>query len=431
MADNMVIYSGGCVARERFSDSFIGLVRELEENRRALFDCPDAIIIHLLAQFGKEIIKDPSLVSIPGLSYLSLWLRRENLYAIYQVNFEKKPGTRDSIPVDSRIEIIYVPRGIICHWIAGNIPLLGFFSLVLAALGKNASILKIHPSVYKYLNPLLQKLEKVTVTINDVSYSGRIITSAVSLVSFPGRDEGLSRDFSLSADCRVIYGSDEAVQAISCLPHQVHADTIVYGPKYSFAVFDKEMIESADFSSMLKGLAQDIVLYNQAACSSPHTIFFEKSSVSLHKIAEELKLALQSLPERMFFPLDEGIAISIINIRARYLLDSSRDILLPDDLKWTICINDTISLEEPVQGRCVFVKEVSDVDESLPLVTRKVQTVALGMADHERKERYVRELAYRGVDRVMAPGTMHEYTQPWDGMLGAGRMVRWIAVAKK
>ena len=430
MADNIVIYSGGCVARERFSDSFIGLVRELEENRRALFDCPDEIIIHLLAQFGKEIIKDPSLVSIPGLSYLSLWLRRENLHAIYHVNLEKIPGTKDPISVDSRIEMIHVPRGIVCHWIAGNIPLLGFFSLVLAALGKNASILKIHPSVYKYLNPLLQKLEQVIVNINGVSYSGSIITSAVSLVSFPGRAESLSRDFSLSADCRVIYGSDEAVQTISSLPHQVHADTIVYGPKYSFAVFDKDAISSPDFPSMLKKLAQDIVLYNQAACSSPHTVFFEKSFIHLHDIAEQLKSALQSLPERMFYPLDEGIAISVINTRTRYLLDSSKDILIPDDMKWTICINDIVSLEEPVQGRCVFVKEVMDIDLVLPLVTRKVQTVALGMADHERKERYVRELAYRGVDRVMAPGTMHEYTQPWDGILGAGRMVRWIAVAK-
>ena len=76
-------------------------------------------------------------------------------------------------------------------------------------------------------------------------------------------------------------------------------------------------------------------------------------------------------------------------------------------------------------------KEVSDIDQVLPLVTRKVQTVALGMVDQVRKERYVRELAYRGVDRVMAPGAMHEFTQPWDGMLGAGRMVRWIAVVKK
>lgn len=428
MEDEIQIYAAGFVVKERYTDSFTGLVKELEENRRPLFDCPDEIIIHLFAQFGKEIIKDPSLMSIPGLSYLSLWLRRENLRAIYLINFKREPGTKDPILVDSRIEMIYVPRGVVCHWIAGNIPLLGFFSLVLATLGKNASILKIHPNVYKFLNLLLQKLEQVTVTIDGMSYSGSIITSAVSLVSFPGKNENMSRDFSLSADCRVIYGSDEAVKAISCLPHQVHADTIVYGPKYSFAVFDKETIFSLDFPLMLKGLAQDIVLYNQAACSSPHTIFFETGSVSLQDIARQLKSAFQTLPERMFYPVDEGIAIPVINIRARYLLDSSRDILIPDDLKWTICINDTISLEEPVQGRCIFIKEVSNIDQVLPLVTRKVQTVALGMIDHERKERYVKELAYRGVDRVMTPGTMHEYTQPWDGMLGAGRMVRWIAV---
>lgn len=431
MEDNIHIYAGGCVDKERYVESFTELIQELEENRRALFECPDEIIIHLFAHFGKEIIKDSSLAYIPGLSYLSLWLRKENLHAIYLANFGIKPGIRDSIPVDSRSEMIHVPRGVVCHWIAGNIPLLGFFSLVLATLGKNASILKIHPAVYKYLNPLLQKLEEVTIEIDRVSYSGKVITLSVSLVSFPGKNEIMSRDFSLSADCRVIYGSHEAVQAISCLPHQVHADTIVYGPKYSFAVFDKEAVESPEFSSMLKGLAQDIVLYNQAACSSPHTIFFEKSKMVLHDIAEQLKSAFQTLPERMFYPLDEGIAISVINTRARFLLDSSKDILLPDDLKWTVCINDAISLEEPVQGRCVFVKEVSDIDQVLPLVTRKVQTVALGIVDQVRKERYVRELAYRGVDRVMAPGTMHEFTQPWDGMLGAGRMVRWIAVVKK
>lgn len=431
MEDNIHIYAGGCVDKERYAESFTELIRELEENRRVLFDCPDETIIYLLIQFGKEIIQEQSLVSIPGLSYLSLWLRKENLNALYQVNFGKKPGIRSSIPVDSRSEMIHVPRGVVCHWIAGNIPLLGFFSLVLATLGKNASILKIHPSVYKYLNLLLQKLEQVTIEIEGVHYTGKIITSSISLVSFTGRNENMSRNFSLAADCRVIYGSDEAVQAISCLPHQVHTDTIVYGPKYSFAVFDKEAVESRNFSSMLKGLAQDIVLYNQAACSSPHTIFFEKSLISIQDIGEQLKLALQSLPDRMFYPLDEGIALSVINTRARYLLDSSRDILIPDDLKWTICINDVISLEEPVQGRCVFLKGVPNIDQVLPLVTRKVQTVALGIVDQVRKERYVRELAYWGVDRVMAPGTMHEFTQPWDGMLGAGRMVRWIAVAKK
>lgn len=430
MDDTIVIHAIGCMEKEQYADSFTELVQTLEENRRVLFDCPDTVVIEILIQFGKEIIRDSSLASIPGLSYLSLWLRRENLADIYRVNFGKELGCTDTNQVPSRVEMIHVPRGIVCHWVAGNIPLLGVYSMILATLGKNASILKIHPSVSQFLSPLFQKLADVSVHDKGVTYSGRIITSAVSLVSFPGKNERISREFSLAADCRVVYGGDEAIEAVSRLPHQAHADTLIFGPKYSFSVFDKEAIVSGEFSSMLIGLAHDIVIYNQAACSSPHTIFFEKSLFSIHDIAEKLQNAFLSVPQRMFTPLDIGVALSVIQTRARYLLDCSRDILLSDDLRWTICINDSLSLEEPIQGRCVFMKEVTDIDQILPLITRKVQTVALGMLDQGRKERYVRELAYRGVDRVMKPGTMHEYTQPWDGMLSAGRMVRWIAVRR-
>lgn len=430
MEDDIRVYAGGCIPQDRLIHSFASVVSELECNRRILFDCPDPIIIRLLTQFGRDIGKDPSLASIPGIPYLSLWLRRENLQALFQVNFGRSPDWTDPVPVDSRVEMIAVPRGIVCHWIAGNIPLLGLYSLVLATLGKNASIIKIHPDAYPYLHPLIQRLEEVTVEYNGETYSGSIITSSVCLVSFPGKNEPLSQAFSLVADCRVVYGSDDAVKAISRLPHQTHADTIIYGPKYSFSAFDSVMIESPEFLSMLKSLARDIVQFNQAACSSPHTVFFEKSALSLDAIAEQLEEALRSVPERLFPPLDEGIAVSVINTRARYLLDDSRDIRLPDDLKWTICMNDSVSLEEPVQGRCIFIKEVPEVDLVLPLITRKVQTVALGMGDKEKRKRFIRELAFRGVDRVMTPGTMHEYTQPWDGMLGAGRMVRWIAVRK-
>ncbi len=91
MEDKILIHEGGCVAEERYTDSFEELVGELDVNRRMLFDCPDEIIILLLAQFGKEIIKDRSLAFIPGLSYLSLWLRKENLNAIYRVLLEKMP----------------------------------------------------------------------------------------------------------------------------------------------------------------------------------------------------------------------------------------------------------------------------------------------------------------------------------------------------
>jgi len=431
MNDTISVYSCDGSYETQSVESFDFLVENLHNNRRELFECPSEVVISLLDQLGKLCIRDPDLCSVEGMPYLSLWLRKKNLNELFSVNFGDFDIFNKPVSINSRIGMIAVPRGIICHWIAGNVPLLGVFSLVLATLGKNASVLKISPEHAGVICRLLNRLSKCSIISQGVEYSGQLITDSIAVVSFPGRDQKMSTAFSLAADCRVMYGSEDAVQTISRLRHQVHCETILYGPKYSFAVFDQESILSPDFSVILEGLARDIIQFNQTACSSPHVVFCEKGSVSIHQVAELLKNAFDHVPAHLFSPLSEKTAVRVINTRARYLLDEQKDILASSDLTWTICINDELSLEEPVQGRCIFLKEVDDIWDVLNLITRKVQTVGLCIGDKNRRMKYIQELAYRGVDRVMTPGTMHEYTQPWDGILGAERMVRWIAMKRE
>lgn len=430
MSGPIVLYAGFGSYDLRSIESFEGIIQELNKTRRTLYECPPELTIRILDKFGRNIIRDPDLALVPGLPYLSLWLREENVRSLYKTNFGNTPESKGTIGISSRLGMFPVPRGIICHWIAGNIPVLGIFSLVLAVLGKNASILKISPELGPMLSLLLRRLDETKFSVDGIEVSGTIIAQSVALVSFPGSNHKISEAFSLAADCRVIYGSEDAVQSISSLPHQVHCETILYGPKYSFAIFDRDSISSPNFPDLLDGLTRDVVLFNQAACSSPHVIFCEKGERGIGMIAGLLQESFERVPVHLFHPLAEGTVVTVINTRAQYLLDEEKDILCSSGLKWTICMNDLLSLEEPVQGRCIFLKEVEDINQVLNLVTRKVQTVALSVGDDEKRANYVRELAYRGVDRVMTPGTIHEYTQPWDGILGAERMVRWIAVRK-
>ena len=430
MSGLITVYSGCGVYEERTVETFGEIIQYLTDTRRILYECPSEHIIKLLDKFGKSIIRDPSLSRVPGLPYLSLWLREENIRSLYLTNFGSIPASGDIITISSRLGMFSVPRGIVCHWIAGNVPVLGIFSLVLATLGKNASILKIPPELGRTFNLLLKGLEETVLFVEGDEVTGSIIARSVALVSFPSSNHQISEAFSLAADCRVVYGSEEAVSAISRLPHQVHCESIMYGPKYSLAVFDQVSKCSADFPDLLEGLARDIVLFNQTACSSPHVVFCEKGGFGIRKVAELLKIAFERISGHLYHPLAEGTVIAVINTRAQYLLDVHKDILCSSDLKWTICMNDDLSLEEPVQGRCIFLKEVDDINQVLDLITRKVQTVSLSVRDELRRESFVQELAYRGVDRVMTPGMMHEYTQPWDGILGAERMVRWIAVRR-
>lgn len=431
MTGPIIIYAYDGSYEIRSVDSFKHIIQGLEKSRRKLYDCPLDCIVQILDAFGKNLIRDPDLVAIPGLPYLSLWLRKENLNSIVQANFLKVSNSDNEIGISPRISMFPVPRGIVCHWIAENIPYLGVFSLVLATLAKNASILKISPELGKVFSLLLNRLEKTNVLYNGAVVSGKCISRSVAVVSFPGKNREISEAFSLVADCRIVYGSEDAVQTISMLAHRVHCETIVYGPKYSFVVFDKESITSSEFPSQLDSLANDIVLFNQVACSSPHVVFCEKNEININTIAHLLKNAFDRLPDHRYGQLHEGTVVGVINTRGRYMLDENREILCSSDMKWTICINHDLSLEEPVQGRCIFLKEVEDFGQILDLITRKVQTVSLAMENSERREAFLRELAYRGVDRVMTPGTMHEYTQPWDGILGSERMVRWVAVRRE
>jgi hypothetical protein len=116
----------------------------------------------------------------------------------------------------------------------------------------------------------------------------------------------------------------------------------------------------------------------------------------------------------------------IINARATYLLSEGKDCVAPKDLGWTILINRDPTLEEPVQGKCIFVKEIDAVEEVIPLVNHRIQAITIGIPDRAKREAFARQATYRGADRIVIPGTIHDFTLPWDGIMTLNRLVRWV-----
>ena len=105
--------------------------------------------------------------------------------------------------------------------------------------------------------------------------------------------------------------------------------------------------------------------------------------------------------------------------------------LKPADTSWTILINSDISLEEPVQGRCIFIKEIDNINKVLGLLTRKIQAVSACILNPEKKREFAKNAAYRGVDRIVVPGKIHDFDLPWDGILTLNRLVRWTILKDK
>jgi len=416
---------------EQNLDDFAAVSQVVNTNRRVLHELPLPVIIEILAALGKKIIKNPQLNKIQGISYLSLWLRKKNLEQICRINYGNLSYMDSFVEVENRFKMTAQPRGVVCLWVAANIPTLAIISIVQTILSKNGSLVKVPEENKEILLNFLQELAKVEVTYDNKKYYGIDIVKSISVVSFEGRNHKISADFSLTADCKLVYGGSKAIESILALPQKDHCETIVYGPKYSFGVFDREFIESDLFENSLEKTTKDIAFFNQMACSSPQVLFFEKSKYQLQNIGEQLGKYFKNLPEDLRVqPTDAGILANIINIRAKYLLSDDKSVIASDDLSWTILTDNDFQLEDPVHGKCIFLKEVESVDDVLELITRKIQAISVSIFDREKKERFAHEATYRGVDRIVSSGTIHDYDLPWDGILPLSRLVRWVILKK-
>lgn len=417
------------IFKESSHNDFNQIRAKINNNRRELYQLKPEIIIEILTALSKKIIRDKSINKVPGATYVALWLRSENLKRIYRINYGKTSYLEDFQSFEDYFELYAQPRGVVCQWVAGNIPTLSFFSLIQVILSRNGSIVKVPEENQEFILSLLRLLNDIHVEINGKKYSGKIINRSVAIVSFEGKNYNLSKEFSLVADVKIVWGSAEAINAINSLPQREHCETIIFGPKYSFGVFDRGFIESDTFDNALDYAVKDVVLFNQMACSSPHVFFFERSRYSLKEIAEKMKSSFENLPQKLLNePLPQNIALEVINTRGIYLLSTKNDILKSDDLSWTVLLNQKTGLEEPVQGKCIFLKEINDINDVLYFITPKIQAISIGTKDPSKKYEFARNATYNGADRITSPGKMHDFDLPWDGIMTLNRLVRWAFI---
>ena len=256
--------------------------------------------------------------------------------------------------------------------------------------------------------------------------SGKDLLKSVAIVFFPSADRVMNKEMSLVSDARVVWGGKEAVEAIIGLPHPTHCEDVIFGPKYSFAVIDKKALESDKMDRMIRNLATDTVLFEQSACSSPHVVFVETDWDGIVKFGYQLAVEFERLSKRIpKNDFDTGTAIRIINKRAEYALSSNGEVIASNENDWTILIDSDLQLEEPIQSRTIFLKPVESVLDTIPLITRNVQTIGNGILDTEKAEEFAKGVMYRGAARCVPMGQMHIYDSPWDGILLLSRLIRW------
>ncbi|AGK98754.1 acyl-CoA reductase [Clostridium pasteurianum] len=416
----------GCLYKKgkTFKD-FDEISSSLKVNWKLLNSIPVQAIILILDEYSRRLSKDKQLIGIEGSAYLSFYFKRSNVEKLIEISLGDKKYLDEFLYKGNGKFIKAQGRGISCQWIAGNVYTLAFYSIFQSLIAKNSNLVRVPEGSIPIVLKLLKPLYDIQIIYNDKVYSSQDILKNISLVYFPSEDEFLNKSMSITADSRIIWGGKEAVDHITSLPKKTTCKDIVFGPKYSFAVFDKAAVESDRCYAYMDKLVMDVILFRQKACSSPQVLFVEKSNIALDDVVKILKKSFEKVGRRYKNILDEAQCARIINERGIYSLSLDKDICCSKGLEYTILINDDIKLEEPVGGNCIFVKQIDSIFDIDDLITHRIQTIGYAIEDKSKVLKFADIVTIYGVGRVVNIGSMNIYDSPWDGCFMINELVRW------
>ena len=418
---------------DKFDDekklSFI--LSSLNEKKQWLSKQPIDALIGLIGKVADKWLNDDdmSIYKEKGISFLGNWCKSEHLNRIATNGFRGNRNHIDSfLPFnDSRKQFLKAnQRGLVCHWLAGNVQVLGMFALVQSILSKNVNLLKISSSDDGVFAKLLSKFVDVEfVTKGGFKVKGNDILETISIIYFSHQNNNLAEIISKHADVRIAWGGREAVESVSSYPSKYDCEDIILGPKVSFSVISKDLLASERKAKKIaRKVAIDISVFDQTGCASPHNLFIEtKGKISVNKFCELLSAALEKTSIQI--PKTPETAEEMSNIHSiRGVYDFIGEVWASEDSTWSILKSDNIKLNNPVYSRCVFVNSVDHISDALKYINKDIQTIGLA-ANGSDAINFAEEAVNKGVMRCPEIGRMLNFESPWDGIFIMDRLVRW------
>jgi hypothetical protein len=316
------------------------------------------------------------------------------------------------------------PRGVVVHWIAGNVDILGIFSVVQAIITKNVSIIKA-PAKYQLLLKLIQSIQE----IKTEKIFGSDLIKCIEIIYVDRNDHKNQQLLSKNADVRIAWGGEEAVNSITTLPKSPFTEDIIYGPKYSYAIVDEESIIQ-NSEKIAQRVAMDVSMFDQYACSSPHTIFVESDNEEIiNNFAKKIAKSLEDV-NRILIPKKEITpekSLEIIDVRTEYGIKGN--VISSKGTEWTVICSNEKKLAKPTFSRVIQVRKLDKEFLLEENSSRKIQTIAVVM-EQEKRYDLIDKLTLLAGDRCPNVGNMSLFDSPWDGMFGMDRMIRWVTTYK-
>ena len=388
-------------------------------------------LIGLIDMAAKRWMSEPKyqILKDKGLLFLSTWCAENNLRRVAQLGIRGNIQYADNwlpMPDSEKHQMRANARGLVCHWLAGNVQILGLFALVQAILTKNCNLLKVSKNDEGVFRLLLTAFEGLEYTCtNGHVIKGEDLLRTIAIIYFPRTADDVARQMSASADVRIAWGGREAVETVASYPSRYDAETVIFGPKLSMAVIAREDLQDEQEARKLaRRVAVDVSIFDQTGCASPHNVYIERNgAISPEQFCELLTEAMRKTELQIPKPAMSAEQISAIHsIRSVY--DFCGKVYGSETMSYTILLDEEPASHKPVYSRVIFVHVVDDINDALAFVNEDIQTIGISSVS-ERMQLFASSAAVQGAMRFPLIGRMLNFEMPWDGVFLIDRLVKW------
>lgn len=240
----------------------------------------DTLAIRAFDALGRRILQDPRARQFPDLVTFGFKCSRN----LQQQQEEPSSVFRSGV-------------GTVLHIAPANIPMNFAYSLLMAALAGNASIVRLPSREFPQVSLFLE--------IIDSLYGSEAADFFFENVRFfrSSREDPILRELIASLDGLVVWGGDAAVQYFRSLSKPPSSREVYFPDRKSSAIFNADAVlglDGAGLVDLANDFFNDTYLVDQNACSSPSTIVWVGSEEASKNAPEKFWSAVHQVLEQKY-----------------------------------------------------------------------------------------------------------------------------------
>lgn len=347
---------------------------------------------------SEALLKDPQSRDYPDLIALGFWLRQANLkplLAPYQQN-----------------DFFRQPLGLIFHSAPANVDSLFVYSGILSLLCGNKNVIRLSNRSGGSTAVLIEKIRGIADAFPQQNTRFQLVQCSY--------DSPQLKALIAEVDGRVLWGSDQAIQAQRQLVMPAHAHELSFGHKFSLCLLGAEALLQADdaqIQQLLQLFYRDQLTFSQQGCSSAKAVLWLGMAAQVQQAQQRFWPAFTELVAQKQ-PLNASEQYQALANAQQLIMNNATQLTLTQ--QQTIA-RIAISQLEPMfiqhhQGCGLFLElQLSELQQLNPMLTQAHQTLTVWGMDPTLLKSWL-PTVHTGLDRIMPVGQALSFSPDWDGV---------------